>query len=86
MAEYPRVFRHVGFFFRLRCPGQGRKYEDARAAKAPAVMVAGRSAEISSRSSSPPAMVKATHTMLRDTGVDDDNIRTEEFAGYCGIG
>ena len=30
----------------------------------------------------PPAMVKAMHTMLLDTGVDDDNIRIEEFAGY----
>jgi ferredoxin-NADP reductase len=30
----------------------------------------------------PPAMVKAMHAMLRDTGVDDDNIRIEEFAGY----
>jgi Na+-transporting NADH:ubiquinone oxidoreductase subunit NqrF len=30
----------------------------------------------------PPAMVKAMHTMLVDTGVDDDNIRIEEFAGY----
>jgi ferredoxin-NADP reductase len=30
----------------------------------------------------PPAMVKAMHKLLRDTGVDDDNVRTEEFAGY----
>jgi ferredoxin-NADP reductase len=30
----------------------------------------------------PPPMVKAMHTMLVDTGVDDDNIRIEEFAGY----
>ena len=30
----------------------------------------------------PPAMVKAMHAMLRDMGADDDNIRTEEFAGY----
>lgn len=30
----------------------------------------------------PPAMVKAMHTMLKGTEVDDDNIRTEEFAGY----
>jgi ferredoxin-NADP reductase len=30
----------------------------------------------------PPAMVKAMHTLLSDMGVDDDNIRTEEFAGY----
>jgi hypothetical protein len=27
-------------------------------------------------------MVKAMHSLLRDTGVDDDNIRLEEFAGY----
>lgn len=30
----------------------------------------------------PPAMVKAMHAMLKGTGVDDDNIRIEEFAGY----
>jgi ferredoxin-NADP reductase len=30
----------------------------------------------------PPPMVKAMHTMLISTGVDDDNIRIEEFAGY----
>ncbi|HEX5446989.1 MAG TPA: FAD-dependent oxidoreductase [Pirellulales bacterium] len=30
----------------------------------------------------PPAMVKAMHAVLKDTGVDDDNIRIEEFAGY----
>ena len=30
----------------------------------------------------PPAMVKAMHAMLSDAGVDDDNIRIEEFAGY----
>ena len=30
----------------------------------------------------PPTMVKAMHAMLKDTGVDDDNIRIEEFAGY----
>ena len=30
----------------------------------------------------PPAMVKSMHMMLIDTGVDDDNIRIEEFAGY----
>ena len=30
----------------------------------------------------PPPMVKAMHTMLADTGVDVDNIRIEEFAGY----
>jgi ferredoxin-NADP reductase len=30
----------------------------------------------------PPAMVQAMHAMLTDAGVDDDNIRIEEFAGY----
>jgi ferredoxin-NADP reductase len=30
----------------------------------------------------PPTMVQAMHAMLNDTGVDDDNIRIEEFAGY----
>jgi ferredoxin-NADP reductase len=30
----------------------------------------------------PPTMVHAMHAMLHDTGVDDDNIRIEEFAGY----
>lgn len=30
----------------------------------------------------PPDMVKAMHKMLKDTGVDDNNTRTEEFAGY----
>ena len=30
----------------------------------------------------PPAMVKGMHGMLTDMGVDDDNIRIEEFAGY----
>jgi ferredoxin-NADP reductase len=30
----------------------------------------------------PPAMVKAMHAMLTDAGVDEDNIRIEEFAGY----
>jgi ferredoxin-NADP reductase len=30
----------------------------------------------------PPAMVNAMHLMLADSGVDDDNIRIEEFAGY----
>jgi ferredoxin-NADP reductase len=30
----------------------------------------------------PPGMTKAMHTMLTDAGVDDDNIRIEEFAGY----
>jgi ferredoxin-NADP reductase len=30
----------------------------------------------------PPTMVQAIHAMLTDTGVDDDDIRIEEFAGY----
>jgi Na+-transporting NADH:ubiquinone oxidoreductase subunit NqrF len=30
----------------------------------------------------PPTMVKAMHVMLNNTGVDDDDIRIEEFAGY----
>jgi ferredoxin-NADP reductase len=30
----------------------------------------------------PPAMVKATHTVLNGMRVDDDDIRIEEFAGY----
>ena len=30
----------------------------------------------------PPGMVNAMHKILKDAGVDDDNIRTEEFAGY----
>lgn len=30
----------------------------------------------------PPAFVKAMHEMLLNTGVDDDNIRIEEFGGY----
>jgi ferredoxin-NADP reductase len=30
----------------------------------------------------PASMVKGLHTMLNDAGVDDDNIRTEEFVGY----
>jgi len=30
----------------------------------------------------PPAMVAAMHTMLAAAGVDDDNIRIEEFTGY----
>jgi ferredoxin-NADP reductase len=30
----------------------------------------------------PPGMVKAMQTILKDTGVDDNSIRTEEFAGY----
>jgi ferredoxin-NADP reductase len=30
----------------------------------------------------PPAMVKGLHEMLNQAGVDDDDIRAEEFAGY----
>lgn len=30
----------------------------------------------------PPSMVNAMHRMLLDSGMDDDNIRIEEFAGY----
>ena len=30
----------------------------------------------------PPGMVKALRTILQDGGVDDDDIRTEEFTGY----
>jgi ferredoxin-NADP reductase len=30
----------------------------------------------------PPAMVKGLHAMLNKAGVDDDDIRSEEFAGY----
>lgn len=30
----------------------------------------------------PPKMVKGLHDMLNKTGVDDDDIRTEEFIGY----
>ena len=30
----------------------------------------------------PPVMVKGLHEMLNKTGVDDDDIRTEEFIGY----
>jgi len=30
----------------------------------------------------PPGMVKGLHTMLNEAGVDDDDVRTEEFAGY----
>ncbi|HEY9098551.1 MAG TPA: FAD-dependent oxidoreductase [Thiobacillus sp.] len=30
----------------------------------------------------PPAMVNAMRVMLNEAGVDDDNIRTEEFSGY----
>ncbi|CAM2969150.1 oxidoreductase FAD/NAD(P)-binding [Legionella steigerwaltii] len=32
--------------------------------------------------SGPEAMVTAMHSMLNDAGVDDDNIRSEEFPGY----
>ena len=30
----------------------------------------------------PAAMVAGVHTMLNRTGVDDDDIRREEFSGY----
>src|ERR1039458_2986949 len=30
----------------------------------------------------PPEMVKGLHAMINEAGVDDDNIRAEEFAGY----
>ena len=30
----------------------------------------------------PPAMVKGLHTMINQAGIDDDDIRTEEFDGY----
>jgi len=30
----------------------------------------------------PPAMVTAMRKTLNEAGVDDDNIRTEEFSGY----
>jgi ferredoxin-NADP reductase len=30
----------------------------------------------------PPAMVAGLRTMLNDAGIDDDDIRTEEFSGY----
>jgi ferredoxin-NADP reductase len=30
----------------------------------------------------PPGMVKGLRTLLRATGVDDDDVRTEEFTGY----
>lgn len=33
-------------------------------------------------SAGPPAMVMAMRKMLNDAGVDDDDIRTEEFSGY----
>lgn len=32
--------------------------------------------------SGPPGMVKGLHNTLNSTGIDDDDIRTEEFAGY----
>lgn len=32
--------------------------------------------------SGPPAMVAAMRKMLTEAGIDDDNIRTEEFSGY----
>jgi len=30
----------------------------------------------------PPPMVKGLHETLNKAGVDDDDIRTEEFSGY----
>jgi ferredoxin-NADP reductase len=30
----------------------------------------------------PPGMVKGLHTIVNETGVDDDDVRTEDFAGY----
>jgi ferredoxin-NADP reductase len=30
----------------------------------------------------PPEMVKGLHTMVHEAGVDDDDVRAEEFAGY----
>jgi ferredoxin-NADP reductase len=30
----------------------------------------------------PPTMVKGIRQVLNETGIDDDDIRTEEFAGY----
>lgn len=30
----------------------------------------------------PPGMVKGLHTAINDAGIVDDDIRTEEFAGY----
>jgi ferredoxin-NADP reductase len=30
----------------------------------------------------PPEMVKGLHSMLQAAGIDDDDIRTEEFTGY----
>jgi Na+-transporting NADH:ubiquinone oxidoreductase subunit NqrF len=32
--------------------------------------------------SGPPAMVQAMRALFTDMGVDDDNIRNEEFGGY----
>jgi Na+-transporting NADH:ubiquinone oxidoreductase subunit NqrF len=30
----------------------------------------------------PPGMVNALHSMVNESGVDDDDIRTEDFSGY----
>jgi ferredoxin-NADP reductase len=30
----------------------------------------------------PPGMVKGLHTMINGSGVDEGDIRTEEFSGY----
>jgi ferredoxin-NADP reductase len=30
----------------------------------------------------PPAMVKGLHMMINESGVDERDIRTEEFSGY----
>ena len=30
----------------------------------------------------PPRMVKGLHTMIKESGVDERDIRTEEFSGY----
>jgi ferredoxin-NADP reductase len=30
----------------------------------------------------PPPMVAALHAMLNAAGIDDDDLRTEDFAGY----
>jgi ferredoxin-NADP reductase len=30
----------------------------------------------------PPGMVKALHGMINESGVDEGDIRTEEFSGY----
>jgi NAD(P)H-flavin reductase len=32
--------------------------------------------------SGPPSMVKSMRKTLSEAGIDDDNIRTEEFTGY----